>query len=245
LNAVDESPVFKTVEARRAIHQAIDKRRIVQQMQGRGEVASGFWSPRSAYFDEEFPAVDYDVEAAKQALEAAGVAGQEVEVVVPADGTFFPIDLWGPSIVQDLEAAGLKPKLTSLEFSAWLGETMKPTAIVPNGWSMDVPHGSFVVDSAFTQATKEAADADGTCCNFSRWASPQVDELNTQGIQATDKQQEIDAYREIMRITIGQEYLWVPVVWPRRSFYRGEKVGGLVVYPNTAAMLLARLWLEA
>jgi ABC-type transport system substrate-binding protein len=245
LNDVDASPVFKSVEARTALHQAIDKRRIVQQMQGRGEVASGFWSPRSAYFDEEFPDVAYDVEAATSALAAAGVAGQEVEIIVPAPGSFFPTDQWGPSLVQDLEAVGLQPKLTSLEFSAWLGRTMDPGAIVPNGWSMDVPHGSFVVDSAFTTATEKAADESGACCNFSRWASAEVDELNRVGVATTDKQEEIDAYKEIMRIVIGEQRLWIPVVWPKRSFYRGEKVGGLTVNPNTAAMLLSRLWVSA
>jgi ABC-type transport system substrate-binding protein len=116
---------------------------------------------------------------------------------------------------------------------------------VPNGWSMDVPHGSYVVDSAFTTATKEAADADGTCCNFSRWASPEVDELNTTGNTTTDKEEEISAYQQIMRTVIGEEALWVTVYWPQRSLYRGDSVQNLLVGTNTAATIFTKLALTA
>jgi ABC-type transport system substrate-binding protein len=245
LNDVETSGLFKSVEARRAIHQAIDKERILQQMQGRGEVATGFWSPKSAYYDEDFPVVEYDAAAAKQTLSGLGLAGTEVEVYAPSDGSSFPLDQFGPAIEQDLAAAGLRPKLQTLEFSAWLGKTMTRGAVVPNGWAMDIPHGSFVIDSAFTQATKEAADADDTCCNFSHWASARVDELNKAGVTTTDKQEEIDAYREIMRIAIGEQQLWVPVIWPKRSFYSSARVQGMEVTPNAASILLSRLSLTA
>ena len=245
LNAVEESPVFASLDARKAITMAINKQALLQHDQNRGEVATGFWSPESQYYDADFEALPYDPEQAKSLIESAGVAGQEVELIMPAPGTLFPTDGWAPLLQQDLEQAGLKVKVTSLAFDAWLSRTMDPLAIVPNGWSMDVPHGSYVVDSAFTTATKEAADADGTCCNFSRWASPEVDELNATGNTTTDKEEEISAYQQIMRTVIGEEALWVTVYWPQRSLYRGDNVQNLLVGTNTAATIFTKLALTA
>ena len=242
LNAVDDSDLFATPEARRAIHMAIDKERILQQLQGRGEVADGFWSPKSRYHDPDFPATEHDPESAKKMLADAGLAGATVELIVPSNGS--ALAGLGPSVLQDLEQVGLRPKLRTLDFAAWLGETMKPGAIVPNGWPMDVPHGSFVVSAALTEATKEAAVADGACCNFSRWASAEVDRLNEEGIAATDEATEVSAYQEIMRITMGEEALWVPLIWPKRVYYHAPGVQGMVVSTNTAALLLSRLALS-
>jgi ABC-type transport system substrate-binding protein len=245
LNAVEDTPAFESVDARRAISMAINKDRLLQQLQNRGEVAVSYWSPESQYYDEAFPSIPYDPEQAKSLIASSGAAGQEVDLIVPAKGTYYPLDEFGPSLKQDLEQAGLKINLVSLEFSAWLNETMNAGAIVPNGWSMDNPHGSFVIDSAFTTATKEAADKDGTCCNFSRWASPEVDELNTTGNTTTDKQEEIQAYQEIMRIALGEQALWVPLIWPTVAYYGGEKLQGLFVPTNIGAVPLSKLSLTA
>lgn len=245
LNAVDDTPVFQSLDARRGIAMAINKERLLQQLQNRGELATGYWSSKSQYYDPDFPTIPYDPDEAKRLIESAGVAGQSVQLIVPAKGTYYPSDEFGPSLKQDLEQAGLKIELVSLEFSAWLNETMNAGAIVPNGWSMDNPHGSFVVDSAFTTATKEAADADGTCCNFSRWASPEIDELNAVGNTTTDKQEEIQAYQEIMRIAIGEQALWVPLYWPEVAYYGGENLVGLIVPTNLGAVPLSKLSLKA
>lgn len=239
LNAVDDTPLFATVETRKAIHMAIDKRRILQQLQGRGQVADGFWSPKSRYHDPDFPAIPHDPEQARQILSEAGLKGEAVELIVPSSGS--ALAGLGPTVLQDLEKVGLKPKLRSLEFAAWLGETMKPGAIVPNGWPMDVPHGSFVVSSALNEASKKLAVDDSVCCNFSRWASPEVDRLNNTGITTTDSAKEIAAYQEIMRITMGEQALWVPLIWPKRVYYHADQVDGVTVSSNTAALLLSRL----
>jgi ABC-type transport system substrate-binding protein len=252
LNSVDASAIFKTVDVRRAISMAINKAAILQHDQNRGEVADGFWSPASQYYDAEFPAIPYDPEQARSIIEAAGVAGQELDLIVPAPGTFFPTDGWAPLIQQDLQQAGLQVNIVSLAFDAWLNRTMDPLAIVPNGWSMDVPHGSYVIDSAFTTTTKDVAlkdDAEGvtpaTCCNFSRYATPEIDELNRIGNTTTDKQEEISAYQEIMRKLMAEEALWVTVYWPKRSLYRGDNVQNLAVGTNTAATLFTKLALSA
>lgn len=243
LNDVEGTPLFESAELRRAIHMAIDKDRIVQQLQGRGEPADGFWSPKSRYHDPDFPSIPHDPDEARRVLADGGMDGQSVELIVPSSGS--ALSELGPSILQDLEGVGLRPELRSLEFAAWLGETMKSGAIVPNGWPMDVPHGSFVVNSALTQATKELAEADGTCCNFSRWASPEVDRLNNKGIATTDQAEDVAAYQEIMRMTMGQEALWIPLVWPKRVYYHAPAVQGVTVSTNTAALLLSRLSLNA
>lgn len=241
LNSVDDSPIFKTLAARKALDMAINKQRVLQQTQNRGVLARGFWSPRSQYYDAGFPTRSYNPTLAKSMLAQAGAAGQKVDVIVPAKGTFYPSDQWGPSLVQDLQQVGLKPNLVSLEFSAWLNKTMDRNAIVPNAWSMDNPHGSFVVDSAFTLATKAAADKSNTCCNFSHWGSKQVDQLDNVGNTTTSKAKEVAAYRQIMRTAIAQQALWITLFWPKRALYHGARVQNLSVPANTASVLLSRL----
>ena len=106
---------------------------------------------------------------------------------------------------------------------------------------MDNPHGSYVVDSAFTLATKAAADKSDTCCNFSHWGTAAVDKLNDTGNTTTSKAKEVAAYKSIMRTAIAQQALWITLFWPKRALYHGTRVKNLTVPANTASVMLSRL----
>lgn len=244
LNAVDGSPIFRHEDARRGIAMAIDKERLVRQLQGRARAATGFWSPASQYWDEDYKGIPHDPEQARQLIEKAGVKGMSVDFIGIAKGSFYPLDQIGPSIVQDLEAAGLRANLKSLEFSNWLSHTMEAGAIVPNGWPMDDPHGSYVVDSSFTSATRKAAEKSGSCCNFSRFSDPEVDRLAKIGVTTTDKAEEIRAYQEILR-TVVDRALWIPLFYPRRVVYKSDRVQNLTVPTNWEGLLLSEVGLAS
>ena len=236
---MEESPVFASLDARKAITMAINKQALLQHDQNRGEVATGFWSPENQCYNADFEALPYDPEQARSLIESAGVAGQEVELVMAAPGTLFPTDGWAPLLQQDIEQAGLKVKVTSLAFDAWLSRTMDPLAIVPNGWSMDVPHGSS--SSTRRSDRHQGGGRRGGPAELLALGLPEVDELNATGNATTDKEEEISAYQQIMRTVIGEEALWVTVYWPQRSLYRGDNVQNLLV-ERTPRRRSSRSW---
>ena len=57
----------------------------------------------------------------------------------------------------------------------------EPIAVIGQ-WELPYPHGSYVVDSAFTQASIDAG-----CCNFAQYTDPAFEELVAQAHATSTK----------------------------------------------------------
>jgi oligopeptide transport system substrate-binding protein len=242
LNDPANTPVFKSLDARRAIAMAIDKARIVQQLQGRGKVATGFWSPADKYWDPSYQGIPFDQAQAKQLVTSAGVAGMEVNLFWMTN--YFPLDQIGASIAQDLATVGFKPNLKTADYSSFVNHTMDKGYIMPEEWAMDITHGSYVVASSFTSSSYQAAISSAACCNYSRYTSPEVDQLEQTGLTASTPAQEISAYQHIMRTVVDQA-LWIPLFYPIRVLYHGDRVAKLQVPTNWEGVFLSSLGLTS
>ena len=139
------------LRVRQAIAHAVDKERFVRAIKGLGEVATGgLFSPLSPYFQDGL-AYPYDPEQAKALLAEAGYAdGFEVTFW---SGDFTPYKEMAETVTQDLEAIGITMDTKILIREQWLAEIVKnPPGITNNEWELPYPHGSYVMDGAFTQA---------------------------------------------------------------------------------------------
>jgi ABC-type transport system substrate-binding protein len=235
-----EHPAMKELAVRQAMAHAVDKERIVRQLAGVGEPATGgIFSPLSPYYQEGL-GYPYDPEAAKQLLADAGFPdGFEVELLIR---TTDPEQVIGQALEQDWSAIGIKVKANALPQGAWIERAFEyaPIAIIGQ-WELPYPHGSYVVDSAFTQAA-----IDSGCCNFAEWSSPAFEELVVEGHETFDEPGLIDVYQQADTIVTQDEALWIPIIYPSYPVLKSARVQGYEVPGTPAAdtLFLAQYWIE-
>ena len=118
----------------------------------------------------------------------------------------------------DLNAVGIRATLASHPLDAWLQTALAdPPAMVVSRAALPCPHGSYIIDSAFLAATLDG------CCNFSRYTSPEVESLAAEARTTADPQRQVELYRQLDRMLIGDELLWVPLYYPRFAALVGEQ----------------------
>lgn len=113
-------PLLSDKRVRQAISYAIDRERILTQVDGGiGSVTSLPWAESSpAYDTDKADHFDRDIDKAKKLLAEAGAAGKSVKVFYDAG---FQPNVGIAEIVQfDLSEAGLKPELVPLQASDFL-----------------------------------------------------------------------------------------------------------------------------
>jgi ABC-type transport system substrate-binding protein len=228
------------VRVRTAVAMAIDKERLVRVLKGLGEPATGgLFSPLSPYYQEGL-AHPYDPEQAKALLVEAGYPdGFNVKYY----GTnYTPYKEIGETTQQDLGEIGINAELRADVREKWLAEVVKnPPAITMNQWDLPYPHGSYIMDSAFTQAA-----LDSGCCNFSNYVDPAFEELVAKAHSTTDDAERVELYKEMDRIVTQQEVLWVPLFYPKRAFFVSRRLKGYSIPSTPSAQLkfFADYWIE-
>ncbi len=235
-----EHEALKDLRVRQAVAMALDKEHLIRAIAGLGHPATGgLFSPLSPYYQEGL-AYPYDPEQAKQLLAEAGYA----------DG--FDVTLWGTNYTpykeigettqQDLTNLGIRVDLRADIRDKWLAEVVKnPPGITENQWNLPYPHGSYIIDGAFTKAALDAG-----CCNFSSFISAEFDELAQQAHRETDTAKVVDLYKQMDRIVVKDEALWVPLFYSQKALLVSARLRGytIPVTPETNTKFFAKYWLE-
>jgi oligopeptide transport system substrate-binding protein len=210
-------PVLKNLTVRKAIAMAVDKARILQAMHGLGTVANGtFFSPLSPYYDDGV-AYTYDPAGAKKLLASVGLpSGTTVKMW---SSNRFPYEAVGQVIQADLAAIGLNIDYIPMEYDAFVTLAGNlPAGILLWAYELLYPHGSYIVDTSFTSAGIPGET------NYSYYTSPQLNNLATQGHRAQEPSEIASIYRQIAKIVVQEEVLWVPLVYPRRLDFVSARV---------------------
>ena len=121
----------------------------------------------------------------------------------------FPYPSIGQVIQQDLAAIGLHVDFIPMEYNAFVTlEGNRPEGMVIWAYELEYPHGSYIVDTAFTSTAIKG----GT--NFTNFSTPTIDKLAVEGHQTFDQAKLADIYRQVARIVVQDEVLWVPLIYP-------------------------------
>jgi len=213
-----KDPLLKNPTVRKAIAMAINKPRVLQAMHGLGQVATGgFFSPLSPYYQNGL-AYPYNPSEAKSLIQQAGVpSGATVKMW---SSNRFPYQAIGQVIQADLAEIGINAQYIPMEYDAFTSFTgNSPAGILLWAWELAYPSGSYIVDSAFTTAAQKAG-----CCNYPWYSSPSFDQLSVDAHRSTSSSQ-IDAlYRQMDKIIVQQEVLWIPLVYPVRLDFVSARV---------------------
>jgi ABC-type transport system substrate-binding protein len=217
LNLSLKDPVLKNINVRKAIAMAVNKPRILQAMHGLGTVANGtFFSPLSPYYDDGV-AYSYNPSAAKSLLATANLpSGTSVKMW---SSNRFPFEAVAQVIQADLSAIGLNVNYIPMEYDAFvtLAGTL-PAGMMIWAYELLYPHGSYIVDTSFTTA----GISGGT--NYPYVKSPTLDKLAIQGHRATTQSEIASIYRQVGRIVVRDDVLWVPLVYPQRLDFVSARV---------------------
>ena len=111
-----------------------------------------------------------------------------------------------------------------------------------NTWELPYPHGSYVMDGGFTEAALK-----GGCCNFSNWVSSDFEKLAKTAHESQDPAQVVQLYKEMDRIVVRDEALWVPMFYPKFATLISTRSHGYWVpsTPQEQARFFADYWLSA
>ena len=213
-----KDPVLKDVRVRQAIAMAVDKARILQVMNGLGHVANGgFFSPLSPYYQDGL-AYPYNPAKAKSLIAEAGVpAGATVKIW---SSNRFPYENMAQVIQADLASIGIKTEYIPMEYDAFANFTANsPAGIMLWAWELYYPSGSYIVDSAFTTSAEQEG-----CCNYPWYSSQSFDQLTIEAHRSTNPAEVVELYKEMDRIVVSEEVLWVPLIYPIRLDFVSSRV---------------------
>jgi oligopeptide transport system substrate-binding protein len=213
-----KDPVLKDVRVRQAIAMAVDKARILQVMNGLGHVANGgFFSPLSPYYQDGL-AYPYNPAKAKSLIAEADVpTGATVKIW---SSNRFPYENMGQVIQADLASIGIKTEYIPMEYDAFTNFTgNSPAGILLWAWELYYPSGSYIVDSAFTTSAEQEG-----CCDYSWYSSQSFDQLTVEAHRSTNPSAVVELYKEMDRIVVSEEVLWVPLIYPIRLDFVSSRV---------------------
>lgn len=235
-----EHEALQDLQVRQAVHHAMDKEKLVRQLAGLGEPATGgLFSPLSPYWQEDFPTYEYDPDRARQLLEEAGWGdGFEVTIYTKTEP---PFDVIGQAVEEDLGAVGIDVTVQAMPGDVYFETVIQnPVGLVVSPWELPYPHGSYVVDGAWVSGAIE-----GGCCNFSVLRSDEIDALAEEARTTTDVERQIELYKEIDRIAIGEMALWVPLFYPKFAALVSERVRGYEIpgTPTGDTLFFPTYWL--
>jgi len=232
-------PALKKLKVRQAIAMAFDKERFVRTIDGLGRVATGgLFGPLTDYYQPTL-AYSYNPSRARQLLAESGYPNG------------FTVDFWGRNfspflqeglnLQQDLKEIGITVNLHQENNGAILSIVVtNPAGLTENEWEMEYPSGSYVMDGGFTKTALT-----GGCCNFSDWVSPSFDQVDAEAHLTTDFEKEVELYKEMDRIVIQEQALWVPTIYLEWAQFTSSRLRGYQIpaWGSGGVLYLRDYWL--
>lgn len=235
------------VRVRQALLMALDRQGIVDAANsGVGDVTDvlttdAVWNDADpAARDAAFADIehyDYDLEAAKQLVEEAGVAGEEIVIVTAPIGQEF-------AIISQATAAAAKA----------IGLNAKIETITPNAYTtlFADPSAREGVDLFYTLWYLSSPDPlemlavlrTGEFSNYGGWSNPEYDQLVSDAVSTMDPAERSKLTAQAQQLA-NAELPWLPIYQTPNTMYLGERVTGLspslnYLYYPWAATLGAR-----
>jgi ABC-type transport system substrate-binding protein len=208
-----QMPPFDDVRVRRALNYAIDKRKLIAVLNGRGVVARGVLPPGLPGYDPDVQGYEYDPAEARRLLEAAGVgSGLSPILWMRADQTEMMI---GQSIQQDLALVGVNVVLKPVAWGPLLEAVRQPKTVelVSLGWEADFPDPENFLEVLF------ARDQWGAN-NDTFYDNPAVDLLLREAAPISDTSKRYALYQQAEKLIIANApwvFLYHPVTYVIRQ----------------------------
>ena len=217
---------FDNLKVRQAVNMAIDKKRIIQIINGRAQVANQVLPPSLPGYDKNFQGYPFDPAAAKKLLAEAGYPNGFSTTLYATDTD--PQPRIAQAIQQDLAAIGIKADIKSLSGAAVVeaGGTEGQAPMVWSGglaWIADFPD-----PSDFYTVILGCAGAVKGGWNWSWYCNPELDKRAAAAdamVSASQQDQRAEAWKGIFD-DVMKDAPWVPIMNEKRYTMHADRVGG-------------------
>ncbi|WP_293911908.1 ABC transporter substrate-binding protein [Deinococcus sp.] len=215
---------FDNKLVRQAVNLAIDKKRMVQLVNGRGKVTGQILAPGLPGYDPSIPAGTQDVARAKALLKQAGYTDKgDLTFITSSDEPFPKL---AQAAQQQLAAIGIKVNIKALPNAEYINTITTPGAVAIglSNWSQDYPDPSDFLDVLFESGYYQPGGF-----NLSGYKNPDVDaQLAKLRGQPMDKA--VAGYQKVQKQILA-DFAWAPLFNPVQYDFANPRVGGVAVHP--------------
>ncbi|MGY2049033.1 ABC transporter substrate-binding protein [Methylobacterium sp. JK268] len=221
---------------RQAVNYAIDREALAAHvLQGAAVPARGIIAPAFFAYDPGLEGYHHDPDRARRLLREAGAEGAPLTLLVAEGGSGMldPVAM-GTAIQADLARVGLRARLSTFEWNAYLARVNRglgPDAdMAEMAWMTNDPDQLPALALA-----SDAVPARGGF-NAGGYANPALDRLLAEGRRTTDRESRRALYRAAERIVI-EDAPFAVVVHGKQVAVTTQAVRGLVLEPSFALRL--------
>jgi oligopeptide transport system substrate-binding protein len=230
-----QMPPFTDVRVRQAFNYAIDKRKLLALLNGRGVVARGVLPPGLPGYTPDVAGYPYDPGKARRLLEEAGVRKDFAPVLwMRADQTML---LLGQSVQQDLALVGIDVALKPVAWGPLLEAIREPRNVdlFMLAWEADFPDPENFLEVLLSKQQWGSN-------NDTFFYNPEFDRLLNQAAPIADLARRFELYRKAERIIIAQAP-WVFLYHPVSYVIRQPWVHDYVLNPMRPSRF-EKVWLS-
>jgi peptide/nickel transport system substrate-binding protein len=222
-------PILKDRRVRQALNYAVNKEAMIRDiLKGTAIVATSPMSPAYGSFHEpQVTRYPYDPEKAKALLKDAGYPnGFELTFLVPESGSGMqsPVEM-GTVIQANLAAVGVKAKIQTMEWGAYLKKYLEGPDMAEMSWNPsigDPDHMMYMLLSS---------DRFPPAFNAGFFQHGKLDDLLRKGRTTIDDKERIPLYREAQKI-VAEEAPWIFVDHGKQVIIHRKRVQGFKLHPN-------------
>src|SRR5215813_11061502 len=233
-------PILKDKRVRQAMNYAVNKDAIIKDiLKGTAIVSTGPMSPvYGPYHEDKMARYPYDPEKAKALLKEAGYPnGFEITFLVPESGSGMqqPVEM-GTVIQAQLQAVGIKAKIQTMEWGAYLKKYLDGPDMAEMSWNPsigDPDHVTYMLLSS---------DRFPPAFNAGFYQNARVDELLRKGRTTVGDAERAAIYKEAQRL-IADEAPWIFIDHGRQIIIHRKRVQGFKLHPNFD-LVLSQVWLQ-
>ena len=213
---------FDNPKVREAMQYAIDKKHIIQVLNGRGMVANQILPPKVPGHDKSIEDIPYDPEKAESLLKEAGYQNE------------FGIDYWDSNegerpkidqvIQEDLSKVGIKASITSVSLDSYVSKMT--TGTIQTGfsiWTQDFPDPSDFLNLLFNSSGIPAT-------NQPKYSNPEVDKELNKAQYMLNRSERLQLYQKIQKQILADHPI-VPLYYTVAYDFVSPKVGGFYIHP--------------
>ncbi len=202
---------------RQAVNHAIDKRNQVRIINGRATVAGCIFPTPIPGHDPSCDPYPFSVETAQKLMDQAGNTGFSTKLYTD-DSDISRLS--AEAIASDLAKIGITVEVQALDFKTLMGTvtTAHAAPMVYSNWYQDFPDPSDFIDPILSCASA----VDGGL-NWAWYCDEAVDAQAAHARTITDMAAAVPVYQDIER-QIMADAPWVPILYPRWTVLRSERV---------------------
>lgn len=229
---------FNNPKVRVALEYAINKAKLVQLLNGRGQVANQPLPPGLPGYMKNLPAAvnyTYNPAKAKALLKAAGVPKATITLYSQNDPDFIKLT---QSIANDINALGWTAKIKLMDGNAYWNTNEKGTfGLAYDGWFQDFPDPSDFLNTLLNSNERPAN-------NMTMYKNTQVDAWLNKAQTDPNQQERLNLYNKVT-VQVMKDGAWLPLYYPVVYYAAQQWVHNFYIQPVTSNDPLQYIWIDA